>query len=237
MEKVLEVKELQFAYENRIILRDISFSLEKGDFLGIIGSNGSGKSTLLKLLVRTLLPVSGQIRLLGDPIESFHGWHRIGYLSQKVSAFNTAFPASVEEVVGAHLFSRVGLFRRVGKRYHEQINQALEIVGMENYKNCLIGSLSGGQQQRVFLARLLVNQPELLFLDEPTVGIDPQSRQTIYQLLRTLNQESKVTIVLVTHDLDNIGHYVNKFALIKDKSLSIRDKSEEAWDNARNLSV
>jgi len=113
MGKVIEVNDLSFGYGERLIFKNVGFSVEKGDFVGIIGPNGSGKSTLIKLLLRQLKPIKGQIKLLGQDIEKFDQWNKIGYVAQKANSFNTSFPATVEEVVSANLFPKIGLFKRI----------------------------------------------------------------------------------------------------------------------------
>jgi zinc transport system ATP-binding protein len=193
MEKVIEVKDLSFGYGERLILENLNFSVEKGDFVGIIGPNGSGKSTFVKLLLNNIKPLRGEIKLLGQSSEKFNGWNKIGYVSQKANSFNSGFPATVEEVVRANLFSKVGLFKRVKNEHKDMVYDALKTVGMEGYKDKLIGNLSGGQQQRVFIARVLVSRPEIMFLDEPTVGIDAQTEGALYCLLGKLNSEMGIT--------------------------------------------
>ena len=165
MEKVIEVKDLCFGYNKKPVFENLNFWVEKGDFVGVIGPNGSGKSTLIKLILKTIKPQSGEIRILGKSIEKFNMWNKIGYIPQKANSFNKSFPATVEEVVGANLFSRIGLFKRMKNEYRELVHDALKTVGMEKYEKTLIGSLSGGQQQRVFIARVLVGKPEIMFLD------------------------------------------------------------------------
>ncbi|MCX7921525.1 MAG: metal ABC transporter ATP-binding protein [Clostridia bacterium] len=227
MKKVIEAKHLSFGYDNKLILENINFSIDKGDYLGIIGSNGSGKSTLIKLLLATLKPSGGEIKILGERIDKFRRWDKIGYVSQKANSFNTSFPATVEEVVAANLYSRVGLFRRPGKEHRKQVDNALELVGMREYKSRLIGELSGGQQQRVFIARVLVSQPEIMFLDEPTVGIDAKSEEAVYCMLARLNKELGITIVLISHDTSAITVHANKIACMGNKGLIIHDPKEK----------
>lgn len=227
MTKVIEVNNLNFGYDENLILKNITFSVEKGDFMGIIGANGSGKSTLLKILLKILTPQSGEIKLLGEKIENFKEWNKIGYISQKATSFNSSFPATVEEIVGANLFSKVGLFRFLTRKHREQVLNALEIVGMQDYRTRLIGTLSGGQQQRVFIARVLVSEPEIMFLDEPTIGIDVKSEEAVYCLLARLNRELGLTVVMVTHDISAVTVHANKIACLGGKGLVIHDPKEE----------
>lgn len=227
MTKIIEVSNLSFGYEQKLILDNISFSVDKGDFLGIIGPNGSGKSTILKLILKMLVPLSGEIKLLGSNLHKFNMWHKIGYVSQKANAFNTSFPATVGEVVGANLFSKVGLFKPLQKQHIHKVDHALELVGMQNFKNSLVGNLSGGQQQRVFIARVLVSDPEIMFLDEPTVGIDAKSEEAVYCLLAKLNKELGISVVMVTHDINAITTHASKIACMDDNGLFIHDPKDD----------
>ncbi|MFZ5988209.1 MAG: metal ABC transporter ATP-binding protein [Bacillota bacterium] len=227
MEKVIEVKDLSFGYGQRLILENLSFLVEKGDFLGVIGPNGSGKSTLIKLLLKNIRPLSGEVKILGQSVEKFNMWNKIGYVSQKANSFNTSFPATVEEVVSANLFSKIGLFKRITKKHREIVYNTLKMVGMEDYKNKLIGNLSGGQQQRVFIARVLVNNPEILFLDEPTVGIDAEAEGALYCLLGKLNRELGITIVMISHDIGAVTVHANKIASLGNKGLVVMNNTQE----------
>ncbi|MDA8226597.1 MAG: metal ABC transporter ATP-binding protein [Desulfitobacterium hafniense] len=226
MKQIIEVNNLNFGYNDSLILKDISFSVDKGDFLGLIGANGSGKSTLVKLLLKILTPLSGEIMLLGENISRFKQWDKIGYVSQKANSFNSSFPATVEEIVTANLFSKIGLFKLPKKHHKEQVYHALELVGMQDYGKKLIGNLSGGQQQRVFIARVLVSEPEIMFLDEPTVGIDAKSEEAVYCLLARLNQELGLTIIMVTHDISAITIHANKLICLGENGLFIHDPKE-----------
>lgn len=223
MQKVIEVNHLNFGYNEKLILQNVSFAIERGDFVGIIGPNGSGKSTLVKLLLQIYKPLHGEIKILGERIENFTGWHKVGYISQKANSFNMSFPATVEEVVGANLYAQVGLFKRLTKTHKEKILHALELVNMQDYRYALIGNLSGGQQQRVFIARVLVSNPEIMFLDEPTVGIDAQSEEAVYCLLARLNRELGITVVMVTHDISAITIHANKLACMGNQGLILHD--------------
>lgn len=219
MEKLIEVKDLRFGYGDKLILKDIGFSVCKGDFLGIIGANGSGKSTLIKLMLRILPSLSGEIKLFGEDIDSFKRWDRIGYISQKANSFNGSFPATVEEIVQANLYSKIGLFRLPQKQHKDMVYHALERVGMLDYRKRTIGNLSGGQQQRVFIARVLVSEPEILFLDEPTVGIDAKSEDAVYCLLAQLNKELGLTVVMVTHDIGAITTHAKRLLCLGENQL------------------
>ncbi len=208
--EVINVENLTFEYPDTAVLKNVSFKLHKGDFLGIIGVNGAGKSTLIKIILGLLAPDSGKITLFGSEFAKVRS--RIGYVAQKASSFNSDFPTTVYEVVRANLYSRKGLFRRYTKEDDKKVDEALSLVGMLEYKNKLIGSLSGGQQQRVFIARALVAEPELLLMDEPTVGIDAASVREIMSIIKNLNKNG-ITIIMTNHDTPSLLDAANKFLI------------------------
>lgn len=229
-DKVIEVKNLKFRYKDLIVLSGVSFCVEKGDYLGIIGPNGSAKSTLIKLLLGILKADEGDIKILGSSIEKFNQWGKIGYISQRGAIINNSFPATVQEIVGANLHARKTVFHRNKKICKEETEKALEIVGMQDYRTRLIGNLSGGQQQRVFIAKVIASQPELMFLDEPMAGVDAASEHAVYCLLTKLNKELGITVVMVTHDIGDITAHANKLAIMGDRSLSIYKPGKDGMD-------
>lgn len=216
-EVVLDVKDLSFSYPDKSILHRLTFQVEKGDFLCVVGTNGTGKSTLLKLILNILKPTEGEIRLLSQPAERFRSYDKIAYVSQKATAFNRDFPATVEEIVTLGLYSQKGFFKMNTKQDKDKVFSALKRVGMYDYRKKKIGQLSGGQQQRVFIAKALVSEPEIIFLDEPTVGIDIKAVDSICCLLGELNK-SGITIVMVTHDISSILFHSNKVLVLSEDS-------------------
>jgi len=210
MSKLIEVKNLCFGYGSERILNKINFSVRQGDFTAIIGSNGTGKSTLLKLLLGELTPEEGSISLLGEDIKSLNKWYKIGYVPQNSVSNGGGFPATALEIVKANLYSQIGFMNFPKKEHTQKAIYALQLVGMENYAKSLIGNLSGGQRQRVMLARVLVNEPEIMLLDEPTTGVDVKSAEVLYELLSKLNNEKLLTIVMVTHDVARASLYVSR---------------------------
>src|SRR5690606_38133035 len=163
-------------YEGANLIEHLSFQVMERDFIGLIGSNGAGKTTLLKMIVGLLKPSKGEIRLFGEPIQQFKQWDRIGYVPQK-NAHNTLIPATVREVVMSGLDGKKTLFRWPTAKDAKKCEEAMRAFGIEDLADRRIGKLSGGQQQRVFLARALINRPDLLILDEPSVGIDAESQE------------------------------------------------------------
>ncbi|KEZ51039.1 MULTISPECIES: metal ABC transporter ATP-binding protein [Metabacillus] len=211
---IIDVQSLTFTYERTAVLEDIHFTVREGDFLGLVGPNGSGKTTLLKCMLGLLKPDHGNIKLFGQDIRKFKDWHRIGFVSQKASSFNTGFPASVYEVVASGLTSKLGLFKKLNHAHHQKVKEAIGAVGLEELTNRNIGELSGGQQQRTFIARALVSDPDLLILDEPTVGVDAQTVQSFYEMLQRLNKGMGITLILVTHDVGTITDKVTHVACL-----------------------
>ncbi|MBU9722469.1 MULTISPECIES: metal ABC transporter ATP-binding protein [Bacillaceae] len=222
----LEIKNLSFSYGKQNVLEDIHFTVPQGSFLGLMGPNGSGKSTLIKCILGLLTPKEGSIKLFGKPIHQFHDWNKIGFVSQKANSFNSGFPATVFEVVSMGLYGKVGLFRFLTKKHKLQVREAIKQVGMEDFIHQNIGQLSGGQQQRVFIARALVSEPELLILDEPTVGVDAKSVQNFYNMLKRLNKERGMTLILVTHDIGAMTEYITDVACLN-KCLHFHGNKEE----------
>ncbi len=218
-ETVLEGKDISFKYGDRHILHNCNFSVNKGDFSIIIGPNGSGKSTLLKICLGLLKPNNGIIRLYGKALKEFSEWRKIAYVPQRITAFNKGFPATVEEVVRAPIYSNSCFIKRKKTKINETINNALYSVGMEGYRTSLIGKLSVGQQQRVFIAKALISSPTMLFLDEPTAGIDNKTEKEFYDLLKKLNKDSAISIIMVTHDYADIKTMANKVYSLNDGSM------------------
>ncbi len=207
---ILQVKDISFNYPDKAIIKNLSFNVEKGDFLCIVGTNGTGKSTLLKLILNLLKPDKGEIFIDGENSKNFKSFQKISYVSQKATDFNSSFPATVEEVVAAGLYPKFGFLKFNKKECKRKVFEALKTVGMEGYSKRLIGLLSGGQQQRVFIAKALVNDPQIIFLDEPTVGIDVKAVDSICCLLGDLNKKFGITIIMVTHDISSIIYHSNK---------------------------
>lgn len=208
------------------MLENISFKADQGDLLGIIGPNGAGKTTLFSLILGLLEGYQGKITLFNEDIRNNRkALKRIGYIPQKKN-INQGFPATVEEIVSLGVLGR--------KTNMDVIISALKIVGLLEQKDKRIGELSGGQQQRVLIAKALVNEPELLILDEPTTGIDLETQDRFYTLLRKLNSERNITIILASHDLDAINRLANKVACVNRK-MSFHGNAREFFGNEQML--
>ncbi|MGB9779804.1 metal ABC transporter ATP-binding protein [Caldanaerobacter sp.] len=216
----IEVKNVNFSYDGRQVLKNISLKIEKGEFVGIIGPNGSGKSTLVKVMVGNLAPSSGEVLYEGVNLQNIKDKSFISYLPQRSSSFNSSFPASVEEVVSMGLYAKKGLFKKLSKEDWEKVYEALKVVDMYDFRKRLIGRLSGGQLQRVFIARSIVSDPQILFLDEPTTGIDAKSEKALYELLERLNKERNLTIIMVTHDIMAITDKAHRIICMTDGKIN-----------------
>lgn len=197
----LEVEKLSVNYGRHNVLKDISFSVEKGDFIGIVGPNGSGKTTLVKTILGLLPPACGDI-ILAPKV-------RLGYLPQLNSERGRAFPANVFEIVSLGLLGDKRYPKRLSREDKALICKMLNDMQIEDLQYKRMSDLSGGQQQRVLLARSLVARPDILILDEPTSALDPSIRESYYQILQELNQQG-MTVLFVTHDIASIGSLVNK---------------------------
>ncbi len=214
---IIKLENVYYSYEKKLVLENINLTIKEGMFMGLVGPNGGGKTTLIKIILGLLKPQRGNVYLLDKPIDSFKDWNRIGYVSQKANTFNKGFPATVFEVVSMGLTAKVGYFRFFNKHHKERVLEAIRQVDLESYAYENIGNLSGGQQQRVFIARALVSDPQLLILDEPTVGIDYQNVKRFYDLLYKLNKEKNITMLLVTHDTGAVTKYATEIACINQK--------------------
>jgi len=204
---IISLEDVCFSYEGMKVIERLNFVARERDFVGLAGSNGAGKTTLLKMLVGLLKPESGQIKLFGTPLAAFRDWQRVGYVPQK-SNFNPLFPATVSEVVTSGLYNRSTIFKRVGAAEKRKCSAALEALDISALAGRKIGQLSGGQQQRAFLARALVGSPELLILDEPTVGVDVETQDSFVRLLTHLHQHHHLTFLIVTHDREMLASFL-----------------------------
>lgn len=194
-------------------VENVTFQVQPGEFVGIIGPNGSGKSTLLKGLLGLLPLLNGTICFRGSAINQLQFRKSIGYVPQKNKNV-LLFPALVRDVVLMGLYAQIGWLRYPQKIHREKALEALRLVGMADFSTRPIGSLSGGQQQRVMIARALVAEPALFILDEPTASVDVSAQNTILELLEQLNRRRKITILMVTHDLNEIVHFCHKILLL-----------------------
>ena len=202
----IELKGVWAGYKEKPILEDISLNIEAGDFVGVIGQNGSGKSTLLKVILGLVKPASGSVKLSGLDCRKVQ--RRIGYLPQ-LTQIDFNFPASVLDVVIMGRYGKLGLGSLVKELDRLKAMEAIEKVGLKNFKDAPIGQLSGGQRQRAFIARALAQEPDLLVLDEPITGVDITTQHALSHLFEELNSKG-ITIISTTHDLNCVASSFNR---------------------------
>lgn len=217
---LLETKNLSFSYGDQPVLEGVNLHVEAGDYVGIIGPNGSGKTTLLRLLLGLLEPTKGKLNILGSTPEKLQQRSAIGYVPQRVAQANYQFPAVVREVVLSGRTARRGLFHNFTQEDEQMAEKALKLTQITHLQDRLMSNLSGGERQRVFIARALAGEPELLILDEPTVGVDLASQETFYSLLCELNNKENLTIILVSHDIDVIAQEVKTLLFLNRKVIA-----------------
>jgi len=223
-EPVISIENASFGYGSVPVLESISLGVESGAFLGIVGPNGSGKSTLLDLMVGLRQPDSGTVRLFGEPATEFDAGERIGYVPQDATTVAREMPITVREVVRMGRYPR-RLVGRFSDADRQAVDDALEQVGIADLAARRVGRLSGGQRQRVFIARALAAEADLLALDEPTVGVDAESREAFYELLADLNS-SGLTIILIDHDIGVVTTYATEIACLNRRLYFDGDPSE-----------
>ncbi len=232
---IIEVSNISFSYNDQVVLKDVNLSIHKSDYLGIVGSNGSGKTTLLRIILGLIPPKSGAIKLFGEDISVFKDWSKVGYVPQKVINFDNNFPVTVLEVVSMGRYGKRGLFHKITEEDKQKVTEALKNVDMLSYVDRPIGNLSGGQQQRVFIARALAGSPEILFLDEPTVGVEKDIKEKFYQLLHDLNEKLNLTIVIVTHDIESMAHEAMHVACVKDNTLVFHESIDDLFKKSHGI--
>lgn len=193
---ILEVEKLKVSYSNHTAIENINFKIEDGEYVCLVGENGSGKSTLVKTIVGLLKPDEGQVNLNISLDE-------VAYLSQ-TNLKDLDFPATAKEIImsGTQKHGKIAFYSKADKEIYEKVIKDLKIEELQGRR---IGDLSGGQKQRVLIARALVRRPKLLILDEPATGLDYNITKELYKILENLNKENKMTIVMATHDLEEIN--------------------------------
>lgn len=218
-EKIIEVSDLSVRYGATLALHGVTFSAEKGDYIGLAGPNGAGKSSLIKAILGLVPTAGGSVKIFGSQMgPRFAEWKRIGYLPQASLTVNPLFPATVEEAVRTGMLAAKIFPRRFSSGDSASAEKIMRILDIRELRHRLVSELSGGQRQRVFLARAMVNDPELLILDEPSTGLDPEARDDFFSLIGKINRENRVTVIMITHDTGQIGHYAKKLLYV-DKQL------------------
>ncbi|MGB3160120.1 metal ABC transporter ATP-binding protein [Carnobacterium sp.] len=216
----IEVKDLSFYYDEEPVLENISFTVDPGEFVMLTGENGAAKSTLLRNILGLLTPNKGtaSISLVNERNEKL----AIGYIPQQVASFNAGFPSTVLELVCSGRYQRGKWFKKLDAEDKEHVERALKSVGMWEMRHKRIGDLSGGQKQRISLARIFATDPDLFVLDEPTTGMDLESRREFYELLKHNSKVHGKGILMVTHDHEDIKQYA-------DRHIQLIRKEDSPW--------
>jgi manganese/zinc/iron transport system ATP- binding protein len=216
MEPALKIEDLTVAYKDQAVVWDVDLEVPPGVLMAIMGPNGAGKTTLLKATLNLIKTASGQVKVFGQPYEKQR--KKVAYVPQKGSV-DWDFPITVLDVVQMGTYGRLGLIKRPGKKERKQAWQALAEVGMENFTNRQISQLSGGQQQRVFLARALVQQADIYFMDEPFQGVDAVTEKAIITILKDLKKQGK-TLIVIHHDLQTVTEYFDWLMLLNVRKIA-----------------
>jgi zinc transport system ATP-binding protein len=211
---VLEATGVSFAYGDDPVLEEVSLALRAGDFVALVGPNGSGKSTLLRVLLGLLRPSAGTVHLFGDDPRHLRERWRLGYVPQRPSVQDD-LPATVEEVVSTGRLARTGWWRWPGKADREEVDHALQSVGLDPLRRRRLSELSGGQQQRAFIARAFASEPDLLILDEPVAGVDAESQRLFRESLVHLREEHGAAVLLVSHELGAVAQDLDRVVVLK----------------------
>ena len=203
-EPIIEVEDMTVSRSGEKVIEDANFSVYRGDFVGVVGPNGGGKTTLIKAILGVLPRDSGSIRLFGEDIDSFESWNKVAYVSQDAVNFDQSFPLSVRELVSLGRIRKDNIGRRLTSDDWGRVEAVLKFMGISDIADKRIGQLSGGQKQRVFVAKAVVREPQILFLDEPVAGVDPETQERFYMKLSNLNSQRGVTVIDVSHDLSAV---------------------------------
>lgn len=223
----ISVKNLYFGYNKRDVLRDISFDVNEGEFLSIIGPNGSGKSTLLKTLNHIYIPKSGEIMIKDLSIENYKKRDLAKYMAMVPQDTNIDFEFKVEEVVAMGRHPYQGRFQQESKEDKDIIYQSMELTNTLEIRDRYINEISGGERQRVFIAKALAQNPKIILLDEPTSHLDINHQMDVLNLLKRLNEDKGITVVLVIHDINLACRYSHRILLLKGGEIIGKGKPED----------
>lgn len=219
--RYLTVNDLSFQYDDEVVLDGVNFFLDSGEFVTLTGENGAAKSTLIKAILGILTPKSGTVVFSDKSV--LDKKLRVAYLPQHIASFNTGFPSTVQEFVKSGRYPRRGWFKRLTKHDDDHIKASLESVGMWEFRDRKIGTLSGGQKQRAAIARMFASDPDIFILDEPTTGMDSDTISTFYQLMHHSAHRHKKSVLMITHDGDDVKQYVDRnIHLVRDQSVPWR---------------
>lgn len=225
------VDNLSFGYTEDKVLDELSLIIEKGEMVVITGGNGSGKSTFMRLILGELTPQSGAIRLMGKKIKELKSFEDIGYVPQGNVISQIAFPLTCLELVVLNLYKDFGFLKIPKKRHKEKAKEMLCEMDLEKYINVPFNELSGGLQQRVLICRAMINNPEILILDEPTAGVDEESKLSFFKIIQDLNTDRNVTVILVTHEIDSTRQNLDLDRIYKLNSGQLSERrAKKCWN-------
>ncbi|MGX7195852.1 metal ABC transporter ATP-binding protein [Enterococcus olivae] len=216
----IEVKNLTFYYDDEPVLEGVNYHVDAGEFVILTGENGAAKSTLVRATLGLLKPAKGEVAIAKKNNEGKR--LSVGYIPQQIASFNVGFPSTVLELVRSGRYPKDRWFKKLTQRDHEHVQKALEAVGMWDMRHKKIGELSGGQKQRISLARIFATDPDLFILDEPTTGMDEESRKNFYRLLRHSAHQHDKAILMITHDHEDIKEYA-------DRQIRLVRKEDSQW--------
>ena len=211
---VLSAEHVSYSYGDRAVVDDVSFAVQPGEFVALVGPNAAGKSTLLRLLLGLLAPAAGQVRLFGRPPDRLEQRWRLGYVPQRLHV-PSDLPATVEEVVAAGRLARTGWHRRMRAEDRSEVEHAMTSVSLLDLRRRPVRELSGGQQQRAFIAKALAGQPELLVLDEPVAGVDAEAQQRFRDSLTHLIDQHDAAVLLVSHELGAVADDLDRVIVLR----------------------
>lgn len=200
----LSIENLNFAYKTNPVIKNCSLEVAKGDFVLITGGNGSGKSTLIKLILKELDKDKGKIQVLGKNIEDYKSFKEIGYVPQMNIVNKISFPITALELVVLNLYEDFGLIKIPRKSHYQKARTMLDKMGMKDYINTPVNELSGGLAQRAMIAKAMIANPKILILDEPTAGVDKESKKHFFESLSILKEKFNITIIMVSHELKEL---------------------------------
>lgn len=231
----VSINDLTVAYDDKPVLWDIDLDIKKGTLMAIVGPNGAGKSTLIKAMLNLIKPITGCISFFGSSYKKERS--KIAYVPQRGSV-DWDFPTTALDVVEMGRYGKIGWIKRVRKSDRKIAVDAIKKVGMEGFEKRQISQLSGGQQQRIFLARALVQDAEIYFMDEPFQGVDAKTEKSIINILKKLRDEGK-TVIVVHHDLQTVEEYFDYITFInvavissgKVKEIFNRENIEKTYKN------
>ena len=216
----IEVKDLTFYYDDEPVLEGVNYHVDAGEFVILTGENGAAKSTLVRSTLGLLKPAKGEVTVAKKNTAGKR--LSVGYIPQQIASFNVGFPSTVLELVRSGRYPKNRWFKKLTQRDHDHVQKDLEAVGMWEMRHKRIGELSGGQKQRISLARIFATDPDLFILDEPTTGMDEESRNNFYRLLRHSAHQHGKAILMITHDHEDIKNYA-------DRQIRLVRKEDSQW--------